>query len=111
MDTRCSPSRVLSSHAKDQRPDLFVYRLAAPESPSSGEPLPIEPKASAMPLNYGSWSHQDEGLLPSLSQLSQNYPEQFLPGRQATAWSLGVQRNELLAQGQILQGNFSTIAG
>ena len=103
MDTRCSPSRVLSSHAKDQRPDLFVYRLAARESPSSGEPLPVESKAGAMPLDHSSRGHQDEWLVPSLPELYQNYPEQFLPGRQATARSLGVQSKELLAQGEILE--------
>ena len=56
-----------------------------------------------MPLNYGSRGHQDKRLLPSLPELSQNYPEQFLWCRQATARSLCVQRKELLAQGQVLE--------
>jgi hypothetical protein len=81
VDTRCSPSRAFSSHAKDQHPNLFVYRLATSKSPSSGEPLQVEPKASAMPLNYSSWGRQDKGLLPSLPEPSQNYPEQFLSVR------------------------------
>jgi hypothetical protein len=61
-----------------------------------------------MPLYDGSWGHQDEGLLPSLPELSQNDPEQFVPCRQATARSLGVQRQQLLAQGQVLEDQILT---
>jgi len=51
-----------------------------------------------MPLHHGSWAHQDQGLPPSLPELSQSDPEKFLSRRQATARSLCVQRKELLAQ-------------
>src|SRR5258708_25051 len=51
VDTRCPPSWVFSRHAKDHHPDLFVDRWTTSTSLSSGQPLPVEPKASAMPLN------------------------------------------------------------
>ena len=62
--------RVLSRHAKDQRPDLLVYRLAASESPNSGEPLPIQAKAGAMPLDKQ--KHESNLRQIRLERISEN---------------------------------------
>src|SRR5258708_7414642 len=64
VSTRCAPSRVFSRHAKDHHPDLFVDRWTTSKSLSSGEPLPVEPKTAAMPLNDSSCGHEDTALLP-----------------------------------------------
>src|SRR6516164_8767929 len=91
VNARCSPRGVLCSHTKDKRPDLLAQRLSATELPRPGEPVPIQAKASAMPLHDGSWRDQKKRCFPSRPKPSQKNPEQLVPHRSSRAATLGVQ--------------------
>jgi len=70
-------------------------RLSASNLPRSGEPFPIQAKASAMPLHHGSWRNQNKRRFPSRPEPSQKNPEQVVPYRQSMAGTLGMQGYEL----------------
>src|SRR6516162_7070232 len=65
VNAGCSPRGVLRCHTKDQRLNLLAQRLSATELPRPGEPVPIQAKASAMPLHHGSRRDQKKRCFPS----------------------------------------------
>src|SRR5215468_35799 len=91
VNAGCSPRGVLCCHTKDQGPDLLAHRLSASNLPGSGEPFPIQAKASAMPLHHGSWRDQNKRRFPTRPEASQKNPEQLVPYRQSMAGRLGMQ--------------------
>jgi hypothetical protein len=56
-----------------------------------------------MPADNRSGCNQDERLLPSGPKASQQDPEQVLPGTQSSVRSLGVRREQLLAESKVFQ--------
>jgi hypothetical protein len=56
-----------------------------------------------MPLHHRSWRDRDKRLFPSRPKPSQSNPEQLVHCQQSTAWSLDVQSQQLLSEGEVLE--------
>lgn len=56
-----------------------------------------------MSLDHGSRCDENQRPFPSRPQPSQNNPEEFVHGRQSMLGTFVLQREELLAQGEILK--------
>src|SRR5580704_12649973 len=76
-----------------------IFTVALP----SRNPSPIRPEASPMPTRDSSWCHEDQRLRPVRPQAFQHYPEQLVRRRESIAMSPGVQRCQLLTEGEVFQ--------
>ncbi len=56
-----------------------------------------------MPANNGSRSDHDERLRPLRPECFQHDPEQLVRGCQSTAWSFGMQSEQLLTESEIFK--------
>src|SRR5271166_1485688 len=56
-----------------------------------------------MPSYHRSWRYEDERIVPARPESSQRDPEQLMDGREPTTRAFGVQRQQLLAESQVLE--------
>ena len=64
MNARCSPSRVLYHHAKNQVANLFGDPLSTDPHSGSGDQFPVQSETRAVPADDGLRSDEDQRALP-----------------------------------------------
>ena len=106
VDAGCSPRWVLRDHAKDQLAHFSADWFSSDCLSSSRDPTPVQPKPCPMPPYDCLRRDQDQRSLPARPNFSQNDPEQPVDGTQSRARSLGVQSQQLLPKGEVLQEEF-----
>jgi GTP cyclohydrolase II len=103
VDAGRSPPWVLSDHAKDQLAHFSTDWFSSDCLSSSRDPTPVQSKPCPMPPYDCLRRDQDQRSLPARPNFSQNDPEQPVDGTQSRARSLGVQSQQLLPKGEVLQ--------
>src|SRR5664279_1055066 len=103
VDAGCSPRWVLRDHAKDQLAHFSADWFSSDCLSSSRDPTPVQPKPCPMPPYDRLRRDQNQRSLPARPNFSQNDPEQPVDGTQSRARSLGVQSQQLLPKGEVLQ--------
>ena len=103
VDAGRSPPWALSDHAKDQLAHFSTDWFSSDCLSSSRDPTPVQPKPCPMPPYDRLRRDQNQRSLPARPNFSQNDPEQPVDGTQSRARSLGVQSQQLLPKGEVLQ--------
>ena len=109
MDSRGAPEGVRGGHAGDQSFDLGVDGRAASGGPA-GEFGPVLTEASPLPPQDGVGSHDDEGLFPPDPDPGQSDPEEAISSAQSRPGHHSLVDGELVAQGQVLEGELAVAA-
>jgi hypothetical protein len=78
MNARRSSDWILDHHAKYQLADLFRDPFPIHVLACSGDPPPVHPKASTMPVDNGFRGYHDKAGFPSRSEPPSSYPKQSI---------------------------------
>jgi hypothetical protein len=110
MDSRCAPGGVLSDHTEDQIPNLLRRRSPSNLPPNFGDQPPVHSKPSPVPANDGFGCDDEQGVLPIRPDSPGDYPEELIDEAEGRARMSTRQREELLAQSEILEKETSSPA-
>jgi len=109
MDSRGAPERIRRGHSPDQGFDLGVDGRATASRPG-GEPGPVLAEAAPLPPQDSVGRHNQEGLLPLAPNLGQPDPEKAVRRTKLGSGCHSLVHSELLAQGQVLEGELAVAA-
>jgi hypothetical protein len=109
MDSRGAPQGIHRGHLADQGLELRVDRRAAYPRPA-GEPGPVLTEAAALPPQDRVGRHDDQSLLPAGPDSGQPHPQEAIHRAQSGARHRSFVHGELLAQGQVLEGELAGAA-
>ena len=109
MDSRGAPERIRGGHACDQSLDLGVDGRAAPVGPA-GERRPVLAEAAPLPTQDGGGGHDHEGLPPMRPDPGQPDPEETISRAKLRPARRSLVHGELLAQGEVLEGELPVAA-
>jgi hypothetical protein len=102
MDPGCSPGRILFGQVSDEPPNFSrSFRSAGA---CSRLPLPEEPKSLPVPPDNGLRLYRNQDLGPPGPYAVQGHPEQPIQPIQPRTWPFPLEKDELLPQGEDLQG-------
>jgi hypothetical protein len=108
MNTRRTPGRVLSDHAKDQFAQLFAHTFSSHAGSTPRVPRPVQLEFRPVPTDNGVRLDEDQGSLPSRPEPLQHHLEQFVVSSKLRLRLLLFQYCELLAKCQVYQQQFAT---
>jgi hypothetical protein len=103
MYPRRSPGWVLNDHPEDQFPNLLRRPSSSNLHPNSGDQPPVHTKTTPVPADDGFRRDKDEGLLPIRPDPPSNQPKELIEEAETRARMSTFQRDELLAQSEILE--------
>ena len=109
MDSRGAPEGIRRGHARDQGLDLGVDGRATSGGPA-GELGPVLAEATPLPPQDGVGSHDHEGLPPAGPDSGQPDPEEAIRRAESGPGHRSLVDGELLAQGQVLEGELAVAA-
>ena len=109
MDSRGAPERVRGGHAGDQGLDLGVDGRAT-SGGAAGELGPVLAEAAPLPPQDGVGGHDHEGLPPPGPDSGQPDPEEAISRAQSGPGRRSLVHGELLAQGEVLEGELAVAA-
>ena len=109
MDSRGAPQGIHRGHLSDQGGELRVDGRAAHPRPA-GEPRPVLTEATALPPQDRVGRHDDQSLLPAGPDSGQPDPQEAIHRAQSGARHRSFVHGELLAQGQVLEGELAGAA-
>jgi hypothetical protein len=109
VDSWCTPQGVCRGHFSDKRGGLSADRRAAQPRPA-GEPHPVLTKATARPPQDGVRRHDDESLSPAGPYAGEPDPQEAVGGAQSGPRDHPLVHGELLAQGEVFEGELSVAA-
>ena len=92
---------ILRGHPPDESADLAREGRAAGARAASGQPVPVDAEAGAVPAHDRVWPDDGEALGPAAPEAAQQDPEDPIGGPDVGV-SSGGQGDELLAEGQVL---------
>ena len=110
MDAGRAPQRVGAGHLPDQGSNLKAS-LGSTTGLLPGNPGPKETEASPMPGDDGLGFYHDQRTAPILPGLTEQNPKETIGLSQSWSRAVPLEHDELLAEGEILQGHFSNVAG
>ena len=109
MDSGRTPERIGGGHFSDEGADLGVDRRAAPGGPA-GEPGPVLAEAAPLPTQDGVGGHDDERRPPPGPDPGEPDPEEAIRPAQPGPGHRSLVHGELVAQGEVLQGELAMAA-
>ena len=109
MDSGGAPQGIRLSHSSDKRSDLGADGRAA-TSGLAGERGPVQAEAVPLPAQDGIGRHDHEGRSPLRSHPGQADPEEPLAAAQPRPARRPLVHGELLAQGEVLEGELPVAA-
>jgi len=109
MDSGCAPQRVRLGHSSDESSDLGADGRAAP-SGLARELGPVQTEALLLPAQDGLGRHDHESRSPPRPQPGQADPEEPLAAAQLRPARRPLVHGELLAQGEVLEGELAVAA-
>jgi hypothetical protein len=109
MDARRAPERIRGGHPSDQGFDLGVDGRAT-HGWAAREFGPVVAEAVPLPSQEGVRRHDHEGLPSPGPGPGERGPEETIRSAQARPWHCSLIDDELLAQGQVFEGELSMAA-
>ena len=109
VDARGAPQRIRGGHLPDQGGDLGVEGRA-PSGWAAREPGPVLAEAAALPAQDSVGRDDDQRLPPTGPDSGQAGPEQAVSRAELWAGQRSLVDGELLAQGQVLEGELAVAA-
>ena len=108
MDARRAPERVGGGHPSDQSFDLRMDGRTS--SRAARELGPVVAEAAPLPAQDGVRRHDHEGLPPAGPDPGERGPEEAISSAQARSRHCSLVDGELLAQGQVREGELAMAA-
>ena len=109
MDSWGAPERVRGGHASDQGLDLGVDRRSTRRA-GRAELGPVLAEATPLPSQDGVRRHDDQSLPPAGPDSGQPDPQEAIHRAQSGPGHRSLVDGELLAQGQVLEGELAVAA-
>ena len=98
-----TPGWVLGHHAEDKFAYFPAHTFSARTLPMPRQPGPIELEPRPVPANHGVGLYEDQRMLPSRPETTQDHPKQFVrSGKSRMRMSLPQDR-KLLPQSQVFK--------
>jgi hypothetical protein len=109
VDTRGAPQGIRRGHFPDEGRDLDIDRRAA-SGRLTREPRPVLAKPAALPAQDSVGRDDDQRLPPPGPDSGQAGPEQAVSRVELRAWHRSLVDGQLLAQGEVLEGELAVAA-
>jgi DDE family transposase len=109
VDSRGAPQGIRLSHSGDEGPDLGTDGRAARGGPA-GKRRPVQAKATPLPAQNSVGRDDDESRSPARPHPGQPSPEEAIGRPQSRPRRSSLVHDELLAQGQVLDGDLTVPA-